>query len=145
MSDQGEVYDESEDAYQEEEFMEDEDEELIQRDADLEYSSQRGMASMNIEENDHSSIVSKPWSDIRPKESASTIPISERITTRFMTKYERARILGTRALQLSMNAPPMVELEGETDPLQIAMKELGERKIPLIIRRYLPDRSYEDW
>lgn len=143
MSDQ-EAYDESEDAYQEEEFME-EEEELTQRDADLEYSSQRGMLSMDIEENDHSPIVSKPWSDIRPKESAPIIPISERITTRFMTKYERARILGTRALQLSMNAPPMVELEGETDPLQIAMKELGERKIPLIIRRYLPDRSYEDW
>jgi len=44
-----------------------------------------------------------------------------------------------------MNAPIMVELEGETDPLQIAMKELRERKIPLIIRRYLPDESYEDW
>lgn len=34
---------------------------------------------------------------------------------------------------------------GETDPLQIAMKELKERKIPIIIRRYLPDNSYEDW
>ncbi len=41
-----------------------------------------------------------------------------------------------------MNAPIMVELEGETDPLQIAMKELREKKIPLIIRRYLPDQSY---
>jgi len=69
----------------------------------------------------------------------------EKKTTRFLTKYERARILGTRALQISMNAPIMVELEGETDPLQIAMKELRERKIPLIIRRYLPDESYEDW
>jgi DNA-directed RNA polymerase I, II, and III subunit RPABC2 len=44
-----------------------------------------------------------------------------------------------------MNAPIMVELEGETDPLQIALKELREKKIPLIIRRYLPDDSYEDW
>ena len=44
-----------------------------------------------------------------------------------------------------MNAPVMVELEGETDPLQIAMKELKARKIPIIIRRYLPDGSYEDW
>jgi DNA-directed RNA polymerase I, II, and III subunit RPABC2 len=38
----------------------------------------------------------------------------------------------------------MVELEGETDPLQIAMKELRERKIPLMIRRYLPDGTPED-
>ncbi|CAF4086807.1 unnamed protein product, partial [Rotaria sordida] len=39
----------------------------------------------------------------------------------------------------------MVEPDGETDPLQIAMRELKEKKIPMIIRRYLPDGSYEDW
>ena len=70
---------------------------------------------------------------------------NERITTRYLTKYERARVLGTRALQISMNAPVMVDLDGETDPLRIAEKELRERKIPIIIRRYLPDQSYEDW
>ena len=69
----------------------------------------------------------------------------ERITTQYLTKYERARVLGTRALQISMNAPVMVDLEGETDPLKIAQKELRERKIPIVIRRYLPDGSHEDW
>jgi len=44
-----------------------------------------------------------------------------------------------------MNAPVMVEVEGETDPLKIAMKELRERKIPMIIRRYLPNDTYEDY
>jgi len=44
-----------------------------------------------------------------------------------------------------MNAPPMVDVEGETDPLRIAMKELRENKMPIIVRRYLPDGSYEDW
>eukprot|EP01136_Pigoraptor_vietnamica_P009682 Opistho-1_new@46476 len=70
---------------------------------------------------------------------------NKRVTTKYMTKYERARVLGTRALQIAMNAPVMVELEGETDPLQIAMKELQAKKIPIVIRRYLPDGSYEDW
>jgi hypothetical protein len=32
----------------------------------------------------------------------------KRVTTEYMTKYERARVLGTRALQISMGAPPMV-------------------------------------
>jgi DNA-directed RNA polymerases I, II, and III subunit RPABC2 len=92
-------------------------------------------------------------------------PNKVRITTPYLTKYERARILGTRALQiryvvafandctlftmpllcLSMNAPVLVPLDGETDALQIAIKELSQRKIPLIIRRYLPDGSFEDW
>jgi len=69
----------------------------------------------------------------------------KRITTPYMTKYERARILGTRALQISMNAPVMVDIEDETDPLQIALKELRYRKIPITIRRFLPDGSHEDW
>lgn len=70
---------------------------------------------------------------------------NKRITTPYLTKYERARVLGTRALQIAMCAPVMVELEGLTDPLKIAMKELKARKIPIIIRRFLPDGSYEDW
>jgi DNA-directed RNA polymerase I, II, and III subunit RPABC2 len=79
-------------------------------------------------------------------EKSKSVEASQRITTRYMTKYEKARILGTRALQLSMNAPPMVDVPaGETDPLKIAMLELNERKIPIIVRRYLPDGSYEDW
>ncbi|KAL2037364.1 hypothetical protein N7G274_009849 [Stereocaulon virgatum] len=73
------------------------------------------------------------------------IPNEQRSTTPYMTKYERARVLGTRALQISMNAPVLVDLEGETDPLQIAIKELREKKIPLVVRRYLPDGWYEDW
>lgn len=33
----------------------------------------------------------------------------------------------------------------DMDPILIAEKELAERKIPFIVRRYLPDHSYEDW
>ena len=63
-----------------------------------------------------------------------------------MTKYEKARVLGTRALQISKNAPLMiVPGPGETDPYKLAERELAERKIPFIIRRYLPDGTYEDW
>ncbi|SGZ27597.1 BQ5605_C026g10137 [Microbotryum silenes-dioicae] len=72
-------------------------------------------------------------------------PNQERVTTPYMTKYEKARVLGTRALQISMNAPVLVPLQGESDPLMIAMKELAANKIPLVVRRFLPDGSYEDW
>lgn len=82
----------------------------------------------------------------RPKTTKElAIPKEDRTTTPYLTKYERARVLGTRALQISLNAPVLVDIEGETDPLQIAMKELAQRKIPLVVRRYLPDGSYEDW
>jgi len=79
-------------------------------------------------------------------EAAGAGANAERVTTPYMTKYERARILGTRALQISMNAHVMVALtEHDTDPLQIAMKELAEGKIPFTVRRFLPNGSYEDW
>ncbi|ELA46661.1 hypothetical protein VCUG_01887 [Vavraia culicis subsp. floridensis] len=70
---------------------------------------------------------------------------SRRVTSSLMTKYEKTRIIGMRAMQLSMNAPPLVEIEGETDALRIAEKEFYARKIPFIVRRRLPDNTYEDW
>lgn len=73
------------------------------------------------------------------------VPDEERITSRFMTKYERARILGSRALQISKNAPLMVDPGEESDPYKLAEMELDKRKVPFIVRRYLPDGSYEDW
>ena len=69
-------------------------------------------------------------------------------TTPFLTKYEKARIIGARALQISKNSPILIStdiLGNETDPIAIAEMELREGKIPFIIRRYLPDGSYEDW
>ncbi len=39
----------------------------------------------------------------------------------------------------------LVPNQGETDPYKLAERELAERKIPFIVRRFLPDGSYEDW
>jgi len=63
-----------------------------------------------------------------------------------MTKYEKARIIGTRAVQISKRAPIMVQIgEEHKDPIKIAEMELNEKVLPFIIRRYLPDGTYEDW
>ena len=77
--------------------------------------------------------------------SAASSTYQQRNTTRYLTKYEKARVLGTRALQISMNAPVHIDVQGETDPLKIASMELDQKKLPLIIRRFLPDGSFEDW
>ena len=77
--------------------------------------------------------------------SAASSTQQQRNTTRYLTKYEKARVLGTRALQISMNAPVHIDVQGETDPLKIASMELDQKKLPLIIRRFLPDGSFEDW
>jgi len=66
--------------------------------------------------------------------------------TKYMTKYEKARILGVRAKQISMGLPVNVTInDNENEPYLIALKELNEKKLNIIIRRYLPDSSFEDW
>jgi len=39
----------------------------------------------------------------------------------------------------------MIDPGDEYDPYRLAERELSERKVPFIVRRYLPDGSYEDW
>lgn len=71
--------------------------------------------------------------------------MAERITSPFMTKYERARIIGWRAQQIASGYPPLIQVEDEEDPIVIASDELRLKKCPLIIRRVLPSNEYEEW
>ena len=97
------------------------------------------------EENDSEDNDIKSKND-KGKPRGKEIPKSARTTTQFLTKYEKARVIGARALQISKNAPIFTNIGNDiTDPILIAEKELREKKIPFIIRRYLPDGSYEDW
>ena len=66
--------------------------------------------------------------------------------SRWLTRFEKARMLGIRTLQLSMNSPTTATRpETMTDPYEIAQLELKTRVIPFMIRRWFPDKSYEDW
>ena len=48
-----------------------------------------------------------------------------------LTRFERARILGARAIQISMGAKPLVDIKDSLDPIDIAYKELKEGVLPL--------------
>ncbi|KRH94091.1 RNA polymerase subunit K [Pseudoloma neurophilia] len=65
-------------------------------------------------------------------------------TLPLLTKYEKARIIGIRATQLSNGAIPRIPIESD-DVLEIAESEFMAKTIPFIVRRYLPDGTYEDW
>ncbi len=70
---------------------------------------------------------------------------TERKTQNILTKHEMAKIIGLRASQLSNDAPPLTDIDGITDCLEIAKKEFYEKKLPFIVRRHLPNGTYEDW
>ncbi len=66
------------------------------------------------------------------------------------SKYERARIIGARGLQISMDAPILLKLsekeldEMNYDPLKIAQKELESGVLPISVKRPMPQRKEED-
>ena len=62
-----------------------------------------------------------------------------------LTRFEKARIMGARALQLSLGAPPFIEIPKTANTsLDIALEELEQRVIPIIIRRRLPNGDYQN-
>ena len=62
-----------------------------------------------------------------------------------LTRFERARILGARSLQLALGAPPFIKIEPKMhNPIDIATAELEQKVLPINIRRTLPDGEYED-
>lgn len=70
-----------------------------------------------------------------------TRPIDEEQQFVDYTKYEKARMVGSRALQLAMGAPFLVKVTPEElakmryDPIDIALKEFGEGVIPITVKR----------
>jgi DNA-directed RNA polymerase subunit K/omega len=63
----------------------------------------------------------------------------------FLTRYEKARIVGARALQISFGAPILVEKpKNMIDPIKIAQVELKAGILPLTIRRENPSGEYQD-
>ncbi len=67
-----------------------------------------------------------------------------RITSPFLTKYEKARLLGARSMAISLNAKINIE-NNNTDSLVLSEQELQKRVLPLKLRRVLPDGSFEIW
>ena len=69
----------------------------------------------------------------------------QRYSIPYLTKYEKSRIIGIRAKQISKNSPPLVDTDNLICPKEIALKELKERKIPMIIKRHMPNGNIEHW
>ena len=63
----------------------------------------------------------------------------------WLTRFEKARITGSRALQLSIGAPPMIKApEKATSSIMLAVMEIEAKALPISIRRILPNGMYQD-
>lgn len=62
-----------------------------------------------------------------------------------LTRFEKARITGARALQLSLGAPPFIPIpKTAKTSLDIAMEELEQMVIPIVIKRVLPNGDFQN-
>jgi len=116
----------------------------------FEANEDNGELNSNNEANENSNQIEVLENDTKLEDFRTTYDKmidknTQRRTIPFLTKYEKTRIIGKRAMQISKGSPPLVEIGDLENPIDIAKKELMERKIPFIIRRPLPDGSYEDW
>jgi DNA-directed RNA polymerases I, II, and III subunit RPABC2 len=63
----------------------------------------------------------------------------------WLTRFEKARIAGSRSLQLSVGAPPLVKVpEQATSSILLALIEIDQKALPISIRRVLPNAMYQD-
>ena len=71
---------------------------------------------------------------------------ANRVTKPFMTRFEKAKIIGVRSAMLANCAPALISVpKGVTSTYKIAEMEYLEKKIPLIIKRKLPNNTFEYW
>jgi len=52
-----------------------------------------------------------------------------------LARFERARVIGARALQLSMGAPPLIDTKDMIDPVAVAYKEFDKGVVPIAVVR----------
>ena len=104
---------------------------------------------------DHSTYVSRvhPECQFHTEEEVSKLLSSSSSvsnkTCPWITKYERARILGIRESQLEQGASPYIDVSQISSvtrtPRCIARKEYEEKKIPFLLQRFMPDGTSEWW
>ena len=106
-------------------------------------SSQKDKPQDNFEDDDYEKM--KNDFEKTKKEDNKYVKPNERKTKPFLFEFERVRILGERATQISMGAKPMIKNVDNLDPKIVAKMELENKVIPLIIIRELPNGLMEKW
>lgn len=92
------------------------------------------------------SVVSKLSLVSAPPGTGGSTPDPNHKSLPFLTQYERTSVLGFRADQLAQGSRPFIVVPPHiTSTLEIARIELEQRRLPFIIKRPMPDGSFEYW
>lgn len=108
---------------------------------DIDYEEDYDSIDEDSSENDDESSDSDSSSDSSSEEESETENNEETIekdfSFPFITKFEKTRLLGIRTEQILANGKIFIDNKNISDPYEIALEEIKQKKSPLIIRRYL--------
>ena len=80
------------------------------------------------------------------RELYNNYKLDQKVTSPYICKFERIKIVSIRAQQLANGATPTISIPPHiTQVDKIAELEYKAKRIPFMIRRYRPDNTYEDW
>ena len=131
-----------------------------QNDEEIESYSENINNETTINDDDDDNDDSNSLSDIEDEECDYTNLINkfdpfnvkevflkgkDRITNKFLTKYEYVRLIEDRATQLNLESKPMIKNINGLSSREIAMEEIKQKVIPLKIIRNLPNGLKEEW
>jgi DNA-directed RNA polymerase I, II, and III subunit RPABC2 len=153
--DEDEIEDENEEEIEDEEEVEEVEEAEEKDKGDDEEEAQGGddecvykiTKKKKIVDIELDAVVEDTFEDEEPKPTNDTkyVKSEDRITKSYLYEFERVRLLGERAKQISMGAKPMIKNVDKLDPKSIARLEIENKVIPLMILRELPDGRIEKW
>lgn len=143
LRDEDETFEESEETFEESEDDDDDDENYLQKFSES--------LKTNVIEKHHPELMVhnhhevEAMSRVVRDENGNIIdPLHK--TMPFVTKFEKARLLGERAKQINAGAQPMIKVDDDIiDGYLIALQEYQEKKIPMILCRPLPNGGCEYW
>lgn len=145
--------DERERGDEEQERDEDEDDEIDKKDPEIDEDDERERGDDEDHEDDEGddeideAEIEVMQIQINDSDLANRVPDTQRQTYNLLTKFEKTRVISTRAEQIARGSAPTVQTD-LTDPIAIAQEELLQNKIPIIIRRFVSEgneKKYEEW
>ena len=153
ISDEGIVEEqtEEEDTLENEDYGDEEQKDIVEdQEQEIEYEQEGESACLykfakNLSESEDEDENMILEDELENKKNNLIVDNNERETKPILTKYERVRILGDRAKQLSLGAKPMLLNVENMNPKDIAILELDRGVIPFIIEKVLPDGRRERW
>jgi DNA-directed RNA polymerase subunit K/omega len=140
-----ELEDEQQEEQEEKEVVEKEDAESGDDECLYNLTKKKNNIDIDLEEGEDNFDDEEEQEKNKHKHISKYVKPEERVTKPFLFEFERVRILGERAKQISLGAKPMLKNIENYDPKMIARMELQNKILPLIILRELPDGRIEKW